>query len=267
MENFFLFLVLAYFITQLPYILLWAYNKRLISISVDNMNKVIQLSAKISAYFQLFNTLIHELGHIFVAHLTLNKVYKIELSSDRAGLATTSARNKLTKILISLGGYTTSSVFVVFYMSMLNLELYSLLLYIVGGILVFSLIFYVRNAFGIFWCILMTGLVWSIGRFGTEALMIKVIILLGAILVIESIVSSLILIEVNRKNNATLDSTNSSNDAKDLAEETKIPAMVWSVFFTSFAFICAYIGIRVAFSEPFESVQELLSFIASFCTS
>ena len=253
MKDFLFYIVIALIITQLATIFTWLYRIGLVRLA--NPNPALKVFYKISAYFQLFNTLMHELFHIFMAYCTFNKGYKIELTSDRAGSAVTSARNKFSVILIKLSGYTGASLFVVFFMTMLNLNLYRELLYIIGGILIFSLIFYVRNAFGVYWCILMALALSSVAYYGSDGLLINVIKLLGAILVVESIASTVTIVNLSIKHPKEI------SDSSDLAKLTKIPSIIWSIFFLAFAVYCSAKGYQIAYAEPISSLQELFSIL------
>ena len=60
----------------------------------------------VGKYFALINTLIHEIGHQLASMVTFGKAHKIHLFANTEGLAFSSHRFWIGRVLTTLAGYT-----------------------------------------------------------------------------------------------------------------------------------------------------------------
>ena len=72
----------------------------------------------VGKFFNIINTLIHELGHALMSLLLHGKVMKIQIFQDTSGVTTTKSDSKFKSTLVSLAGYPFASVmaFVCFFL-------------------------------------------------------------------------------------------------------------------------------------------------------
>lgn len=194
----------------------------------------------VGKYFKLFNTLVHEIGHVLTAIITRSRVHHITLSPDTSGQAATSSR-KFAGIIISFAGYPFASGVGLALIWFVHQEQYTYILYGVIGVIVISLIFWIRNLFGILW-LLVAGVITLGVLLYTDPLVIEVYTkAIVAVIFVESFSSTITLLVIvfkDRKN---------AGDARSLARETAIPEIVWSLVFIAIACIPIYFAYKLWF--------------------
>ncbi|MGP1515108.1 MAG: M50 family metallopeptidase [Bacteroidales bacterium] len=189
--------------------------------------------------FRTFNTLVHELSHAMVAIIFRQKVQKVLLNKNFSGACDTKIDNRTSMFFISVVGYIFPAVigYLFVYMSMLNIT--SFPFYIILVVSIVALIFFIGNSFGRVWTLFFAGLnlVFILAPIFSPYYK-HILYIYACILLIENLLSTLTLIYV------TLITSKKSSDAKLLQKITKIPAIIWCLFFFSFAVTMLFLSIN-----------------------
>ncbi|MDQ0253075.1 hypothetical protein J2S74_000447 [Evansella vedderi] len=185
--------------------------------------------------FCSFHTLVHEAGHAIAALLTSGKVYKISLFPNTEGLAYTSYRSILSGVIIYYSGYTFSTLAAIlsFYL-IFNGEL-TLLYYFFILLALCSLVFWVRNFYGVFWVLFFLGSAVYMEYYQLDTLREMFILFFSSILLVQSILSSFQIFIMS------ITTPRHAGDATGLAELTYIPAFIWGTLFFGQSLAGAYI--------------------------
>ena len=189
----------------------------------------------VGRYVRMLATMVHEGGHVLVALLLGEKPQKVELFSDTSGVALVAYSSKWKAVLVSLAGYlfTPCLAFVSFWMLQRGWQVPYLWI-----VLVLSLLFllcYIRNGFGIFWClcfVLLHGWLLYCGRPGWLDLLARVD---AGVLFVDAVCSCLILLRVAFRN------PKKSGDAANIARFTHVPPLFTALAFTFFAVYMDYL--------------------------
>ena len=193
----------------------------------------------VGKYFRIYNTLIHEIGHVLASLVTNGKVYHIELNKDASGLAYTGSRSRISQIIVSLAGYPTASIVSYLAILLLNKGYEDYVLAGIATIILISLVFWVRNWFGFGWLLLAAivsaFLVWYESEIFTSIYLNTLV----AVIFVESVISTIELIYITYKDK------NNAGDSRNLKLSTGIPEMFWSVLFFIFAGYTVYLTIRI----------------------
>ena len=195
----------------------------------------------IGKYLRVVNTLIHESGHAIAALITKGEVYTVELFSDTSGTAITQKKGKFSRFLISIIGYPFSSAVAYFLFYLIKSDKCQVVLYILACFALLNLMFYVRNAYGIFWLITFTAIIFLIKFCSGEYLQYAFTVWLSGIMLFESLYSSVELVIIAVKNKK------SSGDAYNLQLITGIPSILWALFFTVQAGYIIYLTVCLYF--------------------
>ncbi|SES32736.1 M50 family metallopeptidase [Salipaludibacillus aurantiacus] len=176
-------------------------------------------------YFKLFNTMIHESGHAFTAVLTGGRVTSVSLFKNTGGLTITRHKGWGGKVLTLLAGYPAASIASVVYIFVLTQHWYDYLAVGLGALLIYSLLFWVRNVLGWLWGLSVCGALYIIYTNQYGNWFEYSITIIGAALLIQAFISCWVIFMLSIKGNGQ------AGDASALAEATKIPAPFWGFFF------------------------------------
>lgn len=225
--------VLSYILLRLSRVYVYVLRGRFQSINV--------VLRYVSGFFTLLGTLIHELGHIYVAKLLGLRGYKIVLSMDGSGLAYTEDHKPLRRFLVTIAGYTTASIFsVIFMYSLLTINT-EYVMYGFIGIIIYSLIFHVRNVYGVVWCLVVVGSFVYGYLNGDTVLITNVCKIIGIILVIDALIAPFAQISSNRACKKRGEEITS--DSGVVNRLTGIPIGVADFCFVTFSVICFLINV------------------------
>lgn len=212
-SSFLIYLLVAFLIIQLPFV---------------------------GKYFSVTHTLIHEIGHGFAAILCGGRLKKIHLFSTTEGFAYTSHKGRLSQLITALSGYIGTSAFSYFSIWLMSIGKYQILLYFYVGLLIFTLILWVRNVYGFIWVLsailLFTWLVLE----APDSWMKPILLLLTCIILIESIRSAytIMFLSIKRPSEA--------GDATSLAQITRIiPTYIWGVLFFAQSLYFAWESLKI----------------------
>lgn len=189
-----------------------------------------------SFFFRNVDTLIHEFGHALMTLLLSGKVQFIYLFADHSGVTQSIAHYKWQFILISLAGYTLSSI-----MAMLLFFLYAKKQHEIGLILLTiialaSVIFFIRNTYGVLWTLGFIALNVCVYFVPWPKVKTFYYLLLAFICLVDSVVSTLILMSLS------ILQPSAAGDVANLAYTTGVPALIWSILFLLIAFGCAKVS-------------------------
>ncbi|NGP60878.1 M50 family metallopeptidase [Paenibacillus thiaminolyticus] len=203
-----------------------------------------------SSFFRNVDTLVHEFGHAIVTLLVSGKVLYIHLFADHSGVTYSSAAAHSWRfILIALAGYIVSTVFAVllFYGYARGKQQTGLMAILI--LTAISLLFFVRNGYGVMWCIgflLLTAAIcfcpWLWLRQGYY-------LLIAFIALVESVLGPVFLLILAVQN------PGQAGDAANLARLTPVPAALWALLFTAVALLGARECLRL-FLHPRKSPRS-----------
>jgi hypothetical protein len=199
----------------------------------------------IGKFFRVVNTLIHESGHALMALMLSGKVYRIDLFGDTSGSALTSTKNGFGRFLVSIAGYPASALFALlcFYFIKQNASTY--VLYIITSIAILNLIFYVRNAYGIFWLISFILIAICILYYKNQFFINGFSLLCSFIILTDAVISGIHLLIIAVKSPKT------AGDAKNLNEITHLPVVLWALLLLAFSAFVVFKTIWMFFPKPF----------------
>ncbi|HJV32134.1 MAG TPA: M50 family metallopeptidase [Bacillales bacterium] len=196
--KFFLFIILAIFLLQIPII---------------------------GNYVSVMNTVIHESGHALIS-LFGGKVERISLFMNSEGVTYGSQSTRIGGIFTSMAGYIFSSFIAFFSFWLLRRERYSVLITILLGFIFLNLIFWVRNLYGIFWLVSFAILFLFLLKKGSRKFVNHLLLLIASILLVDSIKTAFDILLLS------FIQPNSAGDATILAQLTPfIPAQLCGMFF------------------------------------
>ncbi|MFX3632640.1 MAG: M50 family metallopeptidase [Candidatus Pristimantibacillus sp.] len=196
-----------------------------------------------SDFFRNIDTLVHELGHAVVTLLLKGNVMHISLFASQSGVTYTSFTESWMSIPISLAGYSASALFAVllFFLYARGQERTGLMM--VTIIAAVGLALFVRNSYGMIWCVGFTALSAIIYFIGPAWLRQGYYLLIAFICLVESILSPLVLVYLSLIN------PSSAGDAASLSRITFVPAIVWAIVFTVFSLWCAKGSVALLFKR------------------
>ncbi|MFA9555697.1 M50 family metallopeptidase [Evansella sp. AB-rgal1] len=195
----------------------------------------------IGPYIGLFNTMVHESGHAFVAYVTGGRVRSISLFANTEGLAVFEYRHWFGRVLTILAGYPISSFVSVIFIYGIKMEYYLYLGLALFGLLLYNLVFWVRNFVGWIWVLtVLLGLTFMYYFEYVEAWKM-VLNIIGISLLIQAFISSWTIFVMSLKDKGR------AGDAAFLAEATYVPAVIWGLLFLVQGTIFFIVGIMIWF--------------------
>lgn len=147
-----------------------------------------------SSFFQNVNTLFHELAHALTALVLNGKVMHIYLFADQSGVTYTSFTDSWVRLPIGLAGYIGASCFAVLLFMVYRSGQQRLGLKLIVAVTASSLVLFVRNDYGIFWCLgftLLTTLLLLVRKSWLDK---GYFLLIAFICLVESFISSVVLL-------------------------------------------------------------------------
>ncbi|MCR6110791.1 M50 family metallopeptidase [Bacillus sp. A301a_S52] len=207
----------------------------------------------IGRYFKLFNTMIHETGHAVAAILTGGRVSSISLFANTGGLAITRHRSTFGRFLTLLAGYPFASLFSVLFLYALGQNWIMPSVLTLTAILVYNLIFWVRNLTGWVWIVSVLSVLYFLYANNYLQWLEWLLTIIGIMLLTQAFLSTWVLFTL------TLNEKNETGDAGLLEELTKIASIIWSTLFLTQGVICFILGISIWLGySPFSFVNWLI---------
>ena len=184
---------------------------------------------------------------------TNGQVIKVELFSDTSGTTITKSKSKFGQFMIAFAGYPFASVIGYLFVFLIFNNYASALLITIGIIAIVNLIFFIRNAHGIFWTLSFSALIFLNFRYGSFLTTFIFATVVCAITLFESLWSSLILFFISFKK------SKSTSDASNLSKITHIPALIWALLFLSLSSFVVYKAVLLFLSYDFTALQTKLA--------
>lgn len=184
----------------------------------------------VGKFFNIINTLIHELGHALLALVLQGQVLKIQIFNDTSGVTLTKANSTFAAIMVSLAGYPFSALvgYACAYLLSVGYEMW-----IVTGlsiIFIFMLILWIRNIYGIIWTLIFVGVNALLIYYWKNDLYIQIAAWFYTLMIlIESVWSALVVLLLSLRN------SDQAGDATNLRNFTKLPSCIWALLFAAFA--------------------------------
>jgi len=174
---------------------------------------------------RVFNTLIHESAHAFMAMLTSGKILKIELQNDTSGTTLSVAKNKRSQFLVAIVGYPVAAAagYLLFWGNAHAYNVYAL--YAILFLTSFVLLFYIRNPFGILWALVFISIIAFILWLNQPKVIDFAVFTLAVVLAVEALYSSFSLFVI------AIENPSDAGDAKLLNSISKLPTLFWALFF------------------------------------
>lgn len=183
-------------------------------------------------YLSLCYTLLYEV--ICVLFLKGGFGEKIKLQRDGSWQAANHAQSRFRKALIAYAGYTGTSLTAIGLFYLESKGHYDSIIYSFIGLLVLSLLLWIRNFFGFIWALSFVSLLAVPIYFRYELAIIHISIFLASLILIQSVLNSLQLCRqsfMHRKNPAR---------TAVLAQGALIPAVVWGIVLLSQSLFAGY---------------------------
>lgn len=190
----------------------------------------------LGSFLALFHTLIHENGHVAAAKWTGGRAHAVSLFYNRSGLALTSHQGKSGAVLTIAAGYVFASAVSVLYIYALLMQWYTPLMIVLCLLLLYNIMFLVKNIVGILWLVsvfLLIGVLYVNQAYEASIYLLYII---GSTLLVQAFLSSLFVWKMSRHHAAA------SGDAVLLEKATRIPASFWGFFFFVQGTVCFIAG-------------------------
>ncbi|QJD87257.1 M50 family metallopeptidase [Cohnella herbarum] len=199
-----------------------------------------------SEFFRNVDTLIHEMFHALATLILSGDVRYIHLYANQSGVTYMAYADHWMSIPISLAGYFGSALFTVllFYLHSRKKEKAGLIL--IAFVAVLGLALFVRNGYGMAWCGGFAALTVAILLLKKPGLLKGYYLLVAFICLVESVISSLIILTLALQDPAA------AGDAASLSEVTPIPAIFWGALFAFVSLWCSKISIGIFYKRGFD---------------
>lgn len=194
----------------------------------------------IGVVFRSLNTLIHELGHAIIAIILGGKVGKIKLNDNASGSCSTSSKGSFKSFLIASAGYLFCAIFSYFIFYSIGKTWNQYIFWAFLIISCISLIFWIRNTYGIIWTIAFASINFGLILIPNAIINYSnyILLILGLLIGLENIFGCLILLKIS------IFDSKKAGDATNMAKLTKIPAFVWASGFLAFSIWMSYISFK-----------------------
>lgn len=210
-------------------------SKTFIIIAITIIILVIRIN-NIGIAFRSINTLIHELSHAIMAILTKGKVTEIKLNDNASGSCTTKSKGKFKTFLVSSAGYIFSALFSYLLFYSIGEEWNKYFFYFFLAISVISLIFWIRNAYGIIWTLAFASINFALILIPNAIHNYSnyILLIFGLLIAIDNLIACLTIVYIS------IITPKKAGDATNIAKTTKIPAFIWSLLFLAFSVFIIY---------------------------
>jgi len=184
----------------------------------------------IGKFFNIINTLVHELGHALMALILQGQVVRIQVFSNTGGVTVTKSKSGFAAFLVSLSGYPFASLSGLLCAYLLSLGYGSWIVLGLSILFLFMLILWVRNVYGVVWILLFALLNGVLFFYVKNPVYVEIAAWFYTLMIlIESVWSSLVLLFLSIKQ------SDKAGDATNLQAATHVPAVIWSLVFVAFA--------------------------------
>jgi hypothetical protein len=197
-----------------------------------------------SSFFKNVDTLVHEFGHAMVTLALSGQVMSIELYADHSGVTRSAVANHWTMVPIALAGYMTASLFTWFLFAAYAQGRYKAAVGVTTAVAAAALLLFVRNGSGSGWLLGFILLNVLVLVFAGHRISRFYLLAIAFLSLEESVFGPVWL------NFAALLKPEQAGDAAVLSQFTPMPAIVWTIWFTLFAFWCAKRAVGAFAARP-----------------
>lgn len=175
----------------------------------------------IRVYFSLCNTLIEKIICVLVVAVTKEgKSNKIKLYNNGSGETTSMFHSKIQKVMIVYIGYTGTLLLAMGLFYLLSLNQFHFVLYFFIGLLVISVLLWIRNLFGVIWAVSFAALLALPLYFRNELAIMHISIFLSSLILVQAIINAFQVIRQSFK---------TGEKPGALAKIARIPAIICGV--------------------------------------
>jgi hypothetical protein len=143
-------------------------------------------------YFSLCNTLIEKIIHVLAVVVTREgKSNKIKLYKNGSGETTSNVNSKIKKVMIVYIGYTGTLIIALGLFYLLSSYKFLFVIYFFIGLLVISILLWIRNFFGVIWALSFVVLLAVPLYCRNELAIMHISIFLSSLILIQAIINAL----------------------------------------------------------------------------
>jgi len=193
----------------------------------------------IGPYLRIINTMFHEFGHALFALFFKGKVIDMELFSDTSGTTLTQSKSKRGQFMVAIAGYPFSLVVSIVLYYLVILGKHDIILWTIAITAAICLILWVRNAFGIFWLLLIIAISVGAWYYNNESIKYYLCLVFFLLQMSDAFFSTFILLFISIKK------PQRAGDAINLQRITGIPAFLWALFFVAFALLSLFVLLKI----------------------
>lgn len=180
----------------------------------------------VSFILKSVDTLVHEFGHALGNVLSGGKINSIKIFASGGGEASTTNYTKKQVVITSLMGYPFSSIMVLIFAYLLSVGAIDTIFVILIFITLLSLVFMIRNKFGLLWGISFILILFILTAYTNTIFVLIFTNLLVALMLVENVVGSIYILYLS-----IVDKEN-SGDCKVLSDYTNLPTYIFGLLFT-----------------------------------
>jgi Peptidase M50B-like len=152
-------------------------------------------------YFSLCNTLIEKVIHVLAVVVTREgKANKIKLYKNGSGETTNIVNSKIQKVMIVYIGYTGTLLLAMGLFFLLSFNQFHFVIYFFIGLMVVSILLWIRNLFGVLWALSFIVLLALPLYFRNDLAIMHVSIFLSSLILIQAIINAFQVIGHSFKN-------------------------------------------------------------------
>lgn len=194
----------------------------------------------VGKFFNVINTLVHELGHALMALLLEGKVVHIQIFKDTSGVTVTKSRSGVAAFFVSIAGYPFAAATGLLCAWLLSIGYGKWIVIGLSLLFLFVMVLWIRNVYGVIWVIVFCLLNGVLVFYLKKPVYIEIAAWFYTLMIIiESVWSSLVLLYLS------IFQPDQSGDAANLRNATYIPAFVWALLFVAFSGWMAYCSASV----------------------
>jgi Peptidase M50B-like len=193
----------------------------------------------IGPYLRIINTMFHEFGHALFALFFKGKVIDMELFSDTSGTTLTQSKSKRGQFMVAIAGYPFSLVVSIVLYYLVIHEKYDIILWTISITAAICLVLWVRNAFGVFWLLLIIAISLGACYYQNESIKYYLCLVFFLLQMSDAFLSTFILFFISIKK------PQRAGDAMNLQRITGIPAFFWALLFVACALGCLFVLLKI----------------------
>lgn len=143
-------------------------------------------------YFSLCNTLMEEIFHVCACVVSKDgSSSKIKLFKDGSGQSTGNVHSKILRAILGYIGFTCTLFIAIGLFYLVSISNYELIIYLFIGLLVISIILWIRNGFGILWALSFIVMLALPLYYRFEMIVMHAALFLSSMILVQSVINAL----------------------------------------------------------------------------